>query len=73
MATGGVDGGIWSRSPQAVLTVRIDNSYPTRLAAGFFVTIDRWLRVSVVFVENEDLPAGKCDAAHCSAPLVGVQ
>lgn len=32
-----------------------------------------WLRVSVVFVENEDLPAGEGDAAHLAAPLVGVQ
>lgn len=32
-----------------------------------------WFWVSVVFVENEDLPAGEGDTAHLTAPLVGVQ
>ncbi len=32
-----------------------------------------WFWVSVILIENVNLPAGKGDAAHFTVPLVGVQ
>lgn len=51
--------------PVLLLFVFADCEHRRAVLLGFWV--------SVVFVENEDLPAGECDAAHLAAPLVGVQ